>query len=132
MSQVLHSKYTALWMDWFRADRSFDDPNVNHCCQDMSDALTNICADHSDDAFACPDMVVCFRPVFHEYGLIVHEPAQSIRIRFCPWCGERLPKSLRDEWFDRLKTLGVDAPFDEISKVPEDYKSSLWWRMETT
>ena len=47
-----------------------------------------------------------------------------INIRFCPWCGSRLPDSRRDEWFDRVEELGVDPwGYD----VPEEYMSDAWY-----
>ncbi|WP_156356111.1 DUF6980 family protein [Sphingomonas sp. Leaf22] len=42
---------------------------------------------------------------------------------FCPWCGERLPPSLRDRWFDELEALGIDP---DIGPIPEDFQSSAW------
>lgn len=27
---------------------------------------------------------------------------------FCPWCGEHLPPSQRDRWFDTLEAMGID------------------------
>jgi hypothetical protein len=29
-------------------------------------------------------------------------------IEYCPWCGARLPSSLRDEYFERLEQLGLE------------------------
>jgi hypothetical protein len=45
--------------------------------------------------------------------------------RFCPWCGTKLPDSLRDRWFDRLDELGLE-PEDEA--VPKEMMSDQWWR----
>ena len=46
-------------------------------------------------------------------------------ISFCPICGEKLPESLRGEWFDRLEALGVDPMNDPI---PAPYQDGSWWR----
>lgn len=42
---------------------------------------------------------------------------------YCPWCGERLPESQRDLWYDELGALGIDPNFDPI---PQDYKTGAW------
>lgn len=47
-------------------------------------------------------------------------------IDHCPWCGEKLPTSLRDEFFDRLEELGLE-PND--LDVPLDLRSDAWWRI---
>lgn len=117
-------------MDWFREDVNFDAPGVTHCCKDMTAALTNVCEMHAEDAFACHDMVVSFSGMFREYGLKLQEQGQSIVIKYCPWCGARLPASLRDTWFERLEELGIDEPFDEGVEVPLDYRSATWWQAE--
>jgi hypothetical protein len=42
---------------------------------------------------------------------------------YCPWCGERLPPSQRDRWFDELEAAGIDPCSDPI---PEPYQSGAW------
>jgi hypothetical protein len=50
------------------------------------------------------------------------------RINFCPWCGTKLPENLRDKWFDTLlEEYDIEDPFDEMHKVPEEFKSDKWW-----
>jgi hypothetical protein len=66
-----------------------------HCCEDMRREVERVCGQHAD-RFDCPDCVVLYQPTLREYGLIVHDGgSSSIVIRFCPWCGVRLPESLR-------------------------------------
>ncbi|HEX8214122.1 MAG TPA: hypothetical protein VF582_01475 [Allosphingosinicella sp.] len=52
-------------------------------------------------------------------------PAGSAKqqLFYCPWCGERLPPSQRDRWFEELEALGIDPGSDAI---PEDYQSGAW------
>jgi hypothetical protein len=83
------------------------------------------CEQHPD-RFDCPDCLIQYTPEFREYGLIVHDGGSSaISMRFCPWCGARLPESLRDQWFEELRALGID-PWKQ--EVPERYRSDTWWR----
>jgi hypothetical protein len=42
---------------------------------------------------------------------------------FCPWCGERLPPSQRDRWFDQLEALGIEPA---TGHIPEHFQSSAW------
>lgn len=42
---------------------------------------------------------------------------------YCPWCGEKLPPSQRDRWFDELEAQGID-PMDD--PVPEPFRSGAW------
>jgi ribosomal protein S27AE len=42
---------------------------------------------------------------------------------YCPWCGEALPPSHRDRWFDALDALGIDPGVDP---VPEPFKTGAW------
>ena len=65
-------------------------------------------------------------PKFREYGISVSDGGTSfILIQFCPWCGARLPASLRDEWFDALKKLGLSL-FGE--NLPEQFLTDAWWK----
>ena len=52
-------------------------------------------------------------------------PAGSAKqqLFYCPWCGERLPTSQRDRWFDELEAAGIDPNRDPI---PEAYQSGEW------
>lgn len=58
---------------------------------------------------------------FDEYWI----PAGGARqcLFYCPWCGEKLPPSQRDRWFDELEASGLDALSDPI---PEAYRSAAW------
>jgi hypothetical protein len=59
----------------------------------MREQLELVCEKHPD-ADQCPDKLVTFWARFQEYGLLVHDGGDSaVTIRFCPWCGTRLPES---------------------------------------
>lgn len=42
---------------------------------------------------------------------------------YCPWCGERLPPSQRERWFDALEAAGINPASDPI---PEPFQSGAW------
>ncbi|WP_414642019.1 DUF6980 family protein [Actinocrinis sp.] len=58
--------------------------------------------------------------------MIVHDGGASvILIDFCPWCGERLPKSQRERWFEELESRGIDPWTD---RIPDQYQDGRWLR----
>lgn len=70
-----------------------------HCCSEM--------AANVDEA---EDRVILYIERFHEYLVPVRDTGTSgIEMRFCPWCGTRLPESIRDEVLDREERAGAPA-----------------------
>jgi hypothetical protein len=73
--------------------------------------------------------LINYRSDFDEYSIpdYAHYPGDASApkqlIYFCPWCGERLPESSRDKWYDELEALGLDPNVDEI---PQKYKTDEW------
>ena len=75
---------------------------MKHCCEDMRRHVEWVCDQHPDRS-DCPDCLMDYNPRFQEYGLMIHDGGSSVLlIHFCPWCGSRLPVSIRD------KVLGND------------------------
>lgn len=65
---------------------------------------------------------------FDEYAIpdyVAYPDAEGPRqlINFCPWCGERLPNSRRDDWYDELERMGIDPSDGEI---PSAYLTDEW------
>jgi hypothetical protein len=58
---------------------------------------------------------------FDEYWVAAGSARQALF--YCPWCGEQLPPSRHDEWFDAVEALGLDPWHDE---VPEKFRSGAW------
>ncbi|WP_028885152.1 DUF6980 family protein [Teredinibacter turnerae] len=99
---------------------------MNHCCKEMERAISAKCKIH-EDKFACPDVLIAYTSKFDEYGLIVHDGGtSSISIHYCPWCGNKLPESKRDAWFEAIEKLGIDDFNSE--EIPEKFKSDAWYR----
>lgn len=69
--------------------------------------------------------LVRYNPKFREFGLVIHDGGTAtLLIAYCPFCGEALPDSLRDRWFDLLSELGVESGDDE---VPLPMLTDEWW-----
>ncbi|WP_407670663.1 DUF6980 family protein [Nocardia suismassiliense] len=87
--------------------------SVRHSCEGM-------------DAWTANDSIpIGYNPKFGEFYVEVPDSDSYIALNYCPWCGARLPPSLRDQWFDRIFDLGLDGPEDP--GVPDDMKSDAWW-----
>jgi hypothetical protein len=77
------------------------------------------------DAIDDLDVPLIYTPKFREVGIRVFDGGDSsILIRYCPWCGERLPESLRSQWVDELENLHIDPYGDAI---PAQYLTDRWY-----
>jgi predicted nucleotidyltransferase len=75
---------------------------------------------------AAGDVPITYSARFGEYALKISDGGSAKQlIEFCPWCGRRLPESMRNAWFEQLERLGLNP---EDPAVPEWMKSDVWWR----
>lgn len=103
-----------------------EDIMVNICCEDMSDHLYLIDKKtvlKNGDKSGKP---IYYSSKFNEYGIPIADEISYIIIEYCPWCGKKLPESLREKWFHELEILGFAEPLFH-DNYPDKYKSSLWW-----
>jgi hypothetical protein len=92
----------------------------------MREQINFKCVDHPNTS-ECPDKLIGYSPIFDEYGILIHDGgSSSISIKFCPWCGTKLPESKRDLWFDTLEELGFDDPF--IQDIPKEFETDEWFK----
>ena len=75
-----------------------------------------------------PDYLIGYDPKSDEYGVWVHDGRDGqasswIGIAFCPFCGSRLPRPRRADWFARLEKAGLDP-----LKAPAELRRYGWWR----
>lgn len=76
------------------------------------------------------DTPIVYIDKFDEYGIKICDGGTSYTlIEFCPWCGQKLPDSKRDQWFDEIEELGID-PWK--GKMPKRYLSDEWYRENTS
>ena len=95
-----------------------------HCCDSMRSHIEYRCDFHKD-IYDCPDSILKFSVKYDEYGIIIHDGGtSSITILFCPFCGQKLPDSKRDLWFETLEAKGLDPWEDE---TPAQYNIYGWW-----
>jgi hypothetical protein len=93
-------------------------------CSAMKHELSREC-EHHETKFECADMLIYYEAPLNEYGLIIHDGGPSyILMKYCPWCGSKLPESKRDEYFDKLENLG----FEDYDDAPIQFQSQEWWK----
>jgi hypothetical protein len=74
---------------------------------------------------------ILYRPALREFSIPHEDGASAYVLSFCPISGQRLPPSLRDEWFDSLEAAGLlplDALMPSDFVAPETLRSDAWWR----
>ena len=75
-------------------------------------------------------VALMYVPKFREYGIRSRTGDTSYQlIKYCPWCGSKLPESLRDKWFDRLEKLGLEP---ESPDLPKDMTTDEWYKKKST
>ena len=93
---------------------------MNFCCNEMKMFIE----DTRDP--------IKYKSIFREYYIDVPETHNIITMEYCPWCGKKLPKTLRINYFNVLeREYGLDIALDEIKNnpdVPEEFKSDEWWK----
>jgi hypothetical protein len=100
--------------------------NQIHGCKEMKRQLELRC-DRHNDPFQCADRLIIYSPRFDEYGIIIHDGGSSYSvIRYCPWCGKKLPPSKRDRWFKVLEARGYEDPAKQ--KIPPEFLTDEWYR----
>ena len=71
------------------------------------------------------DRLVIYIPYLQEYGLPIYDGGTSyLLIKYCPWCGAKLPKSKRNKWLSTMNKLGYSSPFSQ--NVPDVYLLEDW------
>jgi hypothetical protein len=76
------------------------------------------------------ETAIRYEAKLREYGIPVLDGGSStIKIEFCPWCGQKLPDSLRGKWFDALESRNLE-PNDPA--IPAEMLSDAWWQRSTS
>jgi len=107
--------------------RGFDPDE--YACVHIANQITWRCETHADPR-DCPDVLIIHNERFDEYELLGRYGDHSVTtIQYCPWCGVKLPESMREQWVERLEALGFDDPATQ--EIPEEYKTGAWYRKMT-
>lgn len=68
------------------------------------------------------DFPLIYKPKYRQYGILYFDQRSYVRIEFCPFCGQKLPESLRDEYFARLEEMGLS-----LENAPPEMRTDEWW-----
>lgn len=73
------------------------------------------------------EVAIIYGDIIRSFGIRILDGGSSYQeIKCCPWCGNKFPKELRDEFFDIIyDELNLDGPDDP--RLPEEFKSREWW-----
>lgn len=94
-----------------------------HCCPEMTEQA-NLAHSHAKSALlGSTDKRIYRSPVFDEYGLIRQPSAEILVIAHCPFCGARLPASLRERWLEKFDRTGWQTWGDPI---PREFLTEVW------
>lgn len=85
------------------------------CCKELEDFSLN------------NETYFNFMPKFREWAIEYKEEygGGQIQIRYCPWCGCKLPEGLSEKWFEELEKLNIDPWHDQI---PEKFQTDEWYK----
>ena len=93
---------------------------VELCCNDMG----VIISDNRNNVY--------FDPVFREFYIQTKRKHLILDLVFCPWCGTKFPKSLREDLFNVLETeFKIETNIGRYKKdkhVPPEFKTDEWWK----
>lgn len=78
------------------------------------------------EAVLDPRIPLSYLPKYREFGFSVDDGPAIQLIAYCPWCGERLPDSLRGRFFDLLDEMKLEP---DDAELPLDFRSDAWWRI---
>jgi hypothetical protein len=94
--------------------------------EEEREIMCNKLKEFSSEDFDNVDTPLIYSIKFDEYGLkICDGGSSSILIANCPWCGQKLPESKRDRWFNELEKLGIKNPWTD--EVPDKYLTDEWY-----
>jgi len=96
---------------------------TDHCCLDMAYAISHpVETEHQG-----PNRVLDWIASWDEYLIpMPYDGYFSTLIRYCPFCGGRLPESKRTRWYETLWSLGFLDPGCE--EIPTEFDTDRWWR----
>jgi hypothetical protein len=77
-----------------------------------------------------PKMPLKYSPMMREYHIPFTSDSRGETITYCPWCGTKLPESVRDQYFEILWAKGIEPGVDKYNDptIPTEFKSEEWWK----
>ena len=99
----------------------------DHCCLNMAWFISEPVEWESQG----PNPVMLYIAAHREYRIdMSHRGKSSTLIRYCPWCGSKLPEPLTNKWYETLCELGFTDPTEQ--DIPKKFNSDAWWKESGT
>lgn len=99
----------------------------NYPCVHMAYWATFKCQKH-DDLYHCSDAEIVYEKIFDEYSINAKGGNGDLTvIKFCPFCGTKLPHPKRDLYYEELESKGIDW-IESPESIPKDYQSDAWYK----
>ncbi len=103
-----------------------------HCCFSMDSAL-------DQDEIRSWGEVIEYDLSTRSYHFLLYENNKycgtRYTLKYCPWCGKKLPDSLDEQWEEILENeYGITsknwdaAEWNDETDLPEEFKTDEWWK----
>jgi hypothetical protein len=92
---------------------------------------TSYCCFAIEQEINDPRVFINYSPKYREYSISTISKHVMRLISNCPWCGIKLLRSVRNEWFDILeKEYQLDDPWnvEQEKLIPKEFKTDEWWK----
>ncbi|CAG8448193.1 812_t:CDS:2 [Racocetra fulgida] len=112
--------------EFIYVDKYLNLDRKDFCCEEMYENLLG-----EDNSGEC-ELHFGYIPQFREYFIDIKDEygGAVLLISYCPWCGKKLPKGLREEFFDILeKEYKIETDIGEYKEradIPQEFKSDEW------
>jgi len=92
---------------------------IKYCCPLMAEFIVD------------PRIPIDYIPYLREHIITSKKFSMAHIIYYCPWCGTKLPTSVREEYFeifyDELHLTRADNLL-KTPGLPEEFKTDEWWK----
>ncbi|CAG8836896.1 1952_t:CDS:1, partial [Racocetra persica] len=108
--------------EFIYVDKYLNLDRKDFCCEEMYENLLG-----EDNSGEC-ELHFGYIPQFREYFIDIKDEygGAVLLISYCPWCGKKLPKGLREEFFDILeKEYKIETDIGEYKEradIPQEFK----------
>jgi hypothetical protein len=92
---------------------------MKFCCEDMMYAVEG---GHIPNE----PSVILYSPSERSFGLVIGDDSgNQWLLVYCPFCGEKLPTDLCDEYFDAIRDPETGRVLEPL---PEEFQTDEWWK----
>lgn len=96
--------------------------------------MKEFCCDVMEEFCSQKNKFIDYDPSVRSYMFYLADDSHGTRqiMRYCFWCGSKLPKDLSEEWeYILKKEYGLEKPGrlpPNTKKIPPEFKTDEWWK----